>query len=264
MQRNSHIKQISLNLPAIVVLLAGMAITEVSAQEGHFYIGIGLTADSQDARYHKSVIVGKEFAREDGPTSDSSGADETIYGLGALFGYRWPLFGSKNFYLSGEIDIAHHSGTLRGNLDGTGLGFPETWPEAWSLEKDYSYGLTLKLGRVSPGDSSLSLYTLAGIRSIRTDFKIKETAGCEPHISPCPPYPSTIFNLKYKRDFTAWVLGAGVEKQIGESMSLQLEARYTDYSRKRWSRRFTDPYVNIPSALDGDETGLAMRLVRYF
>lgn len=264
MRRSSHIKRILLNLPAMGILLAGVATTEVGAQEGRFYMGIGLTVDSQDARYHKSVIVGEEFAREDGPTSDSSSADETIYGLGASLGYRWPFFGSGDFYLSGEIDVAYHSGALRGNLSGTGRGFPETWPEAWSLEKDYSYGLTLKLGRILPGDSNLNLYTLAGVRSIRTDLKIKETAGCEPHISPCPPYPSNIFILKHKRDFTAWVLGAGVEKLIGESMSLQLEARYTDYSRKSWSRRFADPYVVIPSALDGDETGLALRLVRYF
>ncbi len=261
MQRNSCIKWTLLRLSITAILLTNLIAVEAGAREGRFYMGIGWTADSQDARYHKSVYIGEGFAEGTG-TGDSSGAEETVYGMGALIGYRWPLFGGDNLYLSGEIDIAHHRGTLRGNLDGTGRQFRDTWPEAWSLEKDYSYGLTLKLGG-TPKGSNLSLYTLAGVRNIRMDFTIKQTAGCSPGLLPCPPYPSTIFTLKRDRDFTAWVLGMGLEKRIGKSTALQLEARYTDYSRKSWNR-FADPEVVIPSALNGHETGLALRWVRYF
>ena len=246
----------ALLLPVLAAALP-LAGAPAQAEEGRFYAGLAASAESMDIRYSKSVY---ESAAPRDIASDAAADDEDVSGFGALAGYRWPLGGG--LFLSGEADYVAHGGTLRARLPGTGQNQGQVWPEDWSLKKDYSYGLTLRLGG-SPGGSDLSLYALAGLRSIRAEFTIVQT-GCPAAVAPCPPGPLAVSTFRHDRDFTAWTIGAGVEKPLGEDFALQLEARYADYDRKSWTRLFNQGEVVIPLALSGRETGVALRLLRYF
>lgn len=236
------------------LLLAGVP---AHAESGRFYAGLAASAESMDIRYAKSVY---ESAAPQDIAGDAAADDEDISGFGALVGYRWPLGGG--LFLSAEVDYVLHGGTLRARLPGTGQNQGQVWPEDWSLKKDYSYGLTARLGG-SPRGSDLSLYALAGIRSIRAEFTIVQT-GCPRAVSPCPPGMLAVSTFLHDRDFTAWMIGAGLEKPLGEDFALQLEARYADYNRKSWTRLFNAGEVVIPLALSGRETGVSLRLLRYF
>ncbi len=248
-------------------LLAGCLLTSLTAVveaqgatgNGRFYLGASVSADFQDLRYDKSVYREENYPR--GPGFDDSGAsDKTGYGTGLLAGYRWPLPG-QGFYLSGELDVAYHGGVLRGALAGTGQRQGDVWPENWSLDRNYSYGLTVRLGR-APGPGGVGLHLLAGVRGVDTDFTITEI-GC-PDLFACPPDPLVSSTVERDQTLTAWTIGAGLERPLGANVAVQLEARYTDCLRKSWNRLWNEGEVIIPSALDGDEVNLALRLIRYF
>ena len=245
----------------VISILAGMA-ADVGAEPGRFYAGVGLSADFQDVRYQKSVHTANS---KRGPYGASD--DETAYGFGVLAGYRWPL--GSGLYLSGELDVARHSEKLHGNLQGTGRLYGQVWPENWSFEKDYSYGLTLKLGGAFNG-SDLELYALAGVRNIRAKFAITETGCADPNqtdLAQCAQNPGLVTGtVKRDRDYTAWILGAGIEKPLCETMGLQMEVRYADYRRESWDRLFKDDTTTatIPTGVSGNETSVALRLIRYF
>ncbi len=238
-------------------ILAGMA-ADAGAEPGRFYAGVGMSADFQNARYQKSVHTANS---KRGPYGASD--DETIYGFGVLAGYRWPL--GNGLYLSGELDAARHSETLRGKLQGTGRLYGQVWPEDWSFEKDYSYGLALKLGRTLSG-SELDLYVLAGVRNIRAEFTITETGCADPNQTDLAACSLVTGTVKRDRDYTAWIFGAGIEKSLCEEVGLQMEVRYADYRRENWERLFKDDMTTatIPTRVSGHETGVALRLIRYF
>ena len=113
------------------------------------------------------------------------------------------------------------------------------------------------------GNSDFGLYVLTGLRGVKTEFSITET-GCPGADLQCPPTPLASFTEKVDRSFSAWTLGAGLERRLGERFAAQLEVRRTDYKRKSWDRLFDEGAVIIPSTLNGRETTTTLRLVRYF
>ena len=88
-----------------------------------------------------------------------------------------PALAGSDLHLGGEVDIAFHGGAAEGRLEGVGTStgrkqLGESWPDHWSLERDRSYGFTLKLGGNpkilrSPG---ASLYAMTGIRRLEARF----------------------------------------------------------------------------------------------
>ena len=243
----------------LLTSLTAVANAQGAAGDGRFYLGAGVSADFQDLRYDKSVYRGEDYP--EGPGFDDSGSsDKTGYGAALLAGYRWSLPG-REFYLSGELDAAYHGGVLRGALAGTGQRQGDVWPENWSLDRNYSYGLTLRLGR-APGPRGVGWHLLAGARGVDTDFTITEIGCPDPFV--CPPDPLVSGTVKRDRTLNAWTIGAGLERALGANVALQLEARYTDYLRKSWNRLWNEGEVVIPSALEGDEVNLSLRLLRYF
>ena len=241
---------------AVLAIVWAMA---AHAQEGRFYLGLGAAADAQEFTYGKTVYTPEGLTRNEA-TSAKGDADRTLLTLGAFGGYRWPLPGSS-LHLSAEVDVACHPKKLKGRLAGTGYSWTDTWPEDWWLKRNYSYGFTLKFG--GPLGNSVGLYALAGLRGVKTEFSITET-GCPGPDLQCPPTPLASFTEKVDRSFSAWTLGAGLERRLGEQFAAQLEVRRTDYQRKSWDRLFDEGAVIIPSTLNGRETTAALRLVRYF
>ena len=256
-----------------VCLLAGLSATwssNTSAAEGRFYLGFAAIIEDQDIRYRKSTYRKANFARGIGDSSHGDG-DKNASGLGVVIGYRWPLSESGNFYLSGEVEGSYHTGKIRGDFEGSCrhggdcTRYADAWPETWTLEKDYVWGATLRLGAspefMGPGGS---LYVLAGVRRARTDFSITYS-GCIADVHPCPQGQFlTNITEKYDRTLDAWTAGVGMERSLGEFMALQVEARYTDYDRKKWVSLPDNGNVIVPASLAGREKGLLLRLIRYF
>lgn len=261
-----------LRTTALAALLAA-ANASAANLEGS-YAGFAATAESTDVSYDKRLSFRMLHDRGD--------ADDTIYGLGVLVGYRMPLAGN-GVYLSGEIDWTHHEGAVRGRLGGV----PETpgdsppftrngdsWPESWRLEKERSCGLTFKLGMPFPSawaGPGASLYALAGVRRMEIDF-VTRFGGCEAAIAPgCTPDTPELcshYSESQNRTMTAWTWGAGLEKIIGETTALRGEIRYAEYGNDRRTNVYPAPAgadpVTIPRDLDGDAIGLSLGLVRYF
>lgn len=243
---------------ALGVLLAASAMAAHGA-EGRWYVGLGAGVDRQDFTYGKTVYTAEGLASGDF-TSAQSDAKETLTTLGVFGGYRWPLPGSSGLHLSAELNAAWHPDRLEGHLEGTGYTWADTWPEDWWLQRNASYGFGLKLGGLLKRPR-IDLYALAGMRSVATEFSITET-GCPGPDLQCPPTPLASFTDKVDRRFRAWTLGAGLERQLGERHALQVEVYFMDYRRKSWDRLFEGGVV-IPSTLNGTETSLALRLIRF-
>lgn len=257
----------------VLVSVAGTAL----AEDGRWYVGVSGTAEFLDASYDK-ITDNTDPRNMAGPTvkgnifHDSDSSEETGYGFGLLGGYRLPL-NDRGLYLIGEIDVTFHGGEVEGQLLGSPRGqdvrnnYGQSWPENWFFEKDKSYGLTLKLGG-SPalltswaGDDA-SLYALAGVRHVETEFKIAY-AGCG-RVSGCTPDEDLSGSDAYDRDFLAWVGGAGMEKMIDEHFALRGEARYTWYQSESWTSLPDEGRVRVPAELDNGDLGLSLSLVRYF
>ena len=252
-------------------LLAGAALPApaAGAADGFydgFYLGLAGSHERQDARYFKRVghlTRGSSVAHGD--------ADRDVSGLGAFAGYRRTLDQDAGVWLAAEIEWTTHSGALRGQYPGacrhagecTYLG--DAWPEAWTLEKDDSRALTLRLGiRADFLGPDASLYLLAGVRRIHADFTVTYRGCSDPATAPpggvCPSELVWDATDRLDRDFSARTFGAGLEKSVGERLALQAELRYTDYSREFWA---PVPAV-VEAALSGRELGASLRLARYF
>ena len=259
--------------PALAACLLGLAAGPAAAADG-FYFGLAASQERQDARYFKSVdhaARGSSAARDDG--------DRDVSGAGAFAGYRRTLDQAAGVWLAGELEWTAHSGTLRGRYPGACAHagecgyFGDAWPEDWTLEKDASRALTLRLGvRADFLGPGASLYALAGVRRIRADFSVTYRGCGDPGTAPRPGplvcgdgddadslpdwWDATD---RLGRSLDAWIFGAGLEKFVGERFALQAELRYTDYDREAWM-----PVPVVRAALSGRELGAALRLARFF
>ncbi len=268
MQRNLRIVRTAASRLAVCLAIVPLVWMLPAEASGRFYAGLVGSAEQQDARYGKSVAN-----RTTGIVNSAyDDADREIYGLGIVGGYQWPLSVDGRIHLSGEIEVLRHSGRIRGQYpgackhDGSCTRFGDAWPESWVLEKNSSWGATLRLGmRPEFAGPDVGFYVLAGFRHMRTDFSITYS-GCFAAVAPGQDCPSgsmaTNETLAYDRNFDAWTAGLGAERRLDDAFALQAEARYTDYEREAWVSRHE--VVTVPAALSGREIGLSLRLIRYF
>ena len=271
----------ALRLAAAAALLAGAAAPAPAAQTG-FYAGLTGTAMAFDGRYGKSTYrLDEAGARVSGFRSHDD-ADDALYGLGAMLGYRWELPGD-GVWLSAEFEWLSHSGELSGRSPAACDHPPpcewslDHWADDWRLEPDSSRGLTLRLGfRAGFLGPDASLYVLAGVRRVQTE-RVRVYGGCfttpwrpgaEDPRADCAAVrsdiPAYLPSVRSSRgiDFDVWTLGAGAELPLGGAYALQAEARYSDYGRERQLSTF--PGGESPSALSARALGLALRVLRYF
>ena len=285
----------TLSILACMASLAGSPAPAFAMQQG-FYIGISAAAEDLDVSVFKTVdntpdgntalSQGKIFTERDSDTKTASS-------LGILFGFQRPLR-NGNLYWSGEISFAYHSGKARGKLYGTedvaarkiyndandpdlpafsvGPQVGENWPERWTFEKDYSYGLTLRLGGqpdflTSAFGPEAGLYILAGAHRVEIEYTNSGT-GCF-EIPPALCVSDKDFGKTgrtTKRDYTAWTLGVGVHASVAEQVGLQIETYYMDYDSEPLVQLdgTEDLRVRAVHEPDAKEIGLRMRLLRYF
>ena len=193
--------------------LFALGVLTAQAEEGRFYLGLGAVADAQEFTYGKTVYIPGGLTRNEF-TSAEGDAGQTLFTLGGFGGYRWPLSARGGLHLGAEIDVAYHPNELKGHLEGTGYTWTDTWPEDWWLKRNYSYGLTLKLGGLL-GNSDFGLYALTGLRGVKTEFSITET-GCPGPDLQCPPSPLA---ASPKKLIGALALGPWASAWNGNSVS---------------------------------------------
>ena len=259
-------------------LLSGAAAPALArAAESGFYAGLAGTAAAFGGRYAKGTYQMDAAGARIAGFRTHDDADDELYGLGAMLGYRWALSGA-GAWLAAEFEWLSHAGELRGrNPAACGHAPPcdwslDHWADAWRLEPDSSRGLTLRLGfRADFLGPEASLYALAGVRRVRAE-RVLVYSGCTTTAwSPgavCAAgrggAPGYIRDVRSSRgvDFDAWILGAGAEWPLGGAYALQAEARYADYGRER--RLSTFPGGAVPSAHSARALGVALRALRYF
>ena len=268
-------KKFSYVLLASVIMASPSVVGTALADSGRFYLGITGTPEWLDTSYRKTVdnTSPLNMTSQSGKVNrERDSADATGYGFGLLAGYRWPLLDQGRLFLDSEFDIAFHGESTRGRLKGIGESegrnqMGESWPDDWSFAKNFSYGLTFKLG-TSPqflqtmiGDSSI--YALAGVRRVATRFRV-HFHGCLT-LEWCQPDEFTSGANTHNENFTAWTSGAGLEKMFGSRLGLRGEVRYTGYLAEDWvSFNLKDEGVFVPVRVDNDEVNLSLTLAWYF
>jgi len=260
-------------LVGIIVASPGVAGTAL-ADAGRFYLGVTGSPEWLDTSYRKTVdntSPHNTTSQRGKVYRDRDAADATGYGFGLLAGYRQPLLDRGRLFLSGEVDIAFHGESSRGRLAGVGESegrnqIGESWPDTWSFAKNFSYGLTVKLG-TNPhmlqkllGDTDV--YALAGVRRVSTRFRVR-FHGC-PMAEWCRPDEFISGTSTQDETFTAWTSGAGLEKLFGSRLGLRGEARYLGYLAEGRNFHNRRDGVFIPVRVNHDEVTLSLTLAWYF
>ena len=261
------------------VLAANLAGASAFAQDGRFYAGLSLGAENFDTRYEKNVLVGADapqVVRMRVPMTDAgnltrTSADASAYELGALAGYRRG-FARDAFYWSAEVDVTTHGARARGVNPGTGEGVQrgENWAENWRFEKQHSYGLTLRLGKML--DDTTSAYLLGGARATHIRFRAV-SAGCSTPTACVDGAGVDSFELRHDNTLASWRAGARLEKSIDENTAVRAELHYTEYENDERLDLFDfetqstspTPYtIRVPYHVESSALGFAASVVRYF
>lgn len=259
---------------ASLLILAGASL----AQDRGFYAGYTAAAEQFDATFSKSVDNTDPDTLVPEPRRgmvfyDQDSADTVDIAAGFVVGYRTAP-GDGDAYLSTELDVMFHSGEPDGRLAGVGTSaerkqLGESWPDAWSLDKKRSYGLTLRLGfqPESLQSRDMSVYLLGGVRLFKSRFSTT-FEGC---LSAEPCTPSQYVSGADGRDVdpvaTTW--GLGLEKRFGSGeyarrIALRFEATYSEYGDESWVADFPDVRVTVPSTVEAEGIGLTVSMVRLF
>lgn len=255
---------------ASLLILAGASL----AQERGFYAGYTASTELFDATFSKSVDNTDPNTLVPEPRRgmvfhDRDSADTVDLAVGFVGGYRAPL-GDGGAYLSTELDVMFHSGEPDGRLAGVGTSagrnqLGESWPDAWSLDKRRSYGLTLRVGFGQSRD--MSLYMLGGVRLFKARFRTA-FEGC-PKAEPCSASEFVSGTDGRDVDPLATTWGLGLEKRFGSGeysrrISLRFEAAYSQYGAESWVADLPDVRVTVPLSVEADGIGVTVSMVRLF
>lgn len=263
---------------AALVTLLGASSTPARAQalpqgSSNFYVGFSLPVGRLAATMQKTVDNTAPNTLVPEPRRGEVFHDEVVgdgfaYGLAMSAGYQLPL-SDDTYYLDGGLDVEWHGGSLETQFAGVGVSperkqLGESWPDRWTVEKQRSYGATLRLGGSPAGlrARDLSLYLMAGVRF--SDVRLtSDYNGCfSPE--PCEPHELGSGTESRDLDFLAWRSGIGLEKRVGEQLAVRVEASYSAYAREDWITPFDEVGVTVASSIDADEVGLTLGVVRRF
>ena len=249
----------------IVMLLVALA-SPTSAEDGIF-VGVTVVGALYDATYDKTVDntlannASMLFAGQ--RLHSGASTDGVTYDAGVLLGYRGSL--GALFY-SVEGDWMTHQGTISGHLEGVGSTplrnqVGENWPEDWELEKDKSYGLTVRLGGEAPFIDT-TVYVLAGVRRIEAGFSRSYT-GCLLLGEICEPSQFQTGSEFFDENFNAFSFGVGIEQPLA-NIVMRGELRYTAHGSAAQLVLFDDLGVRVPTRLEASEIGLGASLLWTF
>ena len=265
--------RIHLRLSATLATVLLPPMVPASAEDRDFYLGVTAPMEYLDVTFEKTVDNTDPNTLVPTPRAgqifqDQGSSKSLIYGIGFVAGYHLPFPGT-GFFVSAEFDIEMPRGTVDGRLLGVGSSpgrnqLGESWPEQWSYEKKRSYGVTFKLGG-SPGPLNfwdLRLYGLAGIRLVEAEFTTRFN-GCLNPI-PCSAGEFTSGTDYRDQNFKGWVIGAGLEKMLGDHIGFRADVRRTKFGNEQWTTPFPDLGVTVPAAVSARGTNVSIGLITYF
>ena len=246
---------------ALAVVAAVCAAPTLAQERDGFYLGVTASAAFYDVDYRKGVDsrhAGNMSANAGRVVFSSDSADQTTWDAAVLVGYRL----GQSPFLDVEADLVTHRGTASGRLPGAGASpgndqLGDVWPEDWSLAKDRSYGVTLRVGAEAAGLGA-DLYVLGGLRRLDADFRTAYT-GCL-LVDGCPPGQFTAGREQHDEEYDAWVVGAGFEKTLG-SIAIRGEVRYADHGSSERTVPFDEVAVTVPVELAAGEVGVGLGLI---
>ena len=246
---------------ALALVAVVCAAATLADERDGLYVGVVASAAFYDVDYRKGVDnrhAGNMSANAGRIVFSSDSADQTTWDAGVLVGYRL----GRSPFLDVEADLVTHRGEASGRLPGAGASpgnnqLGDVWPEDWSMAKDRSYGVTLRLGVEVPGLGA-DLYVLGGVRRLDADFRTAYTGCLLP--AGCAPGEFATGREQHDEDYDAWVVGAGFEKTLG-SIALRGEVRYADHGSSERTVPFDEVAVTVPVELAAAEVGLGLGLI---
>lgn len=243
---------------------------EGNAGNGGFYLGLAFPLGQMSATMQKSVDNTAPNTLVPEPRrgqvfEDKVSGDGLSYGVGVVAGYRLPFSGGA-YFLDAAAELETHGGDVEAQFAGVGVSperkqLGESWPDRWTLGKETSYGMTLRLGG-SPGGlraRGISLHVLAGVRFAGAQFT-NHYDGCFT-TDPCDPSQFVSGQEDRDMDFTVWKSGIGLEKTLSERVAFRVEANYSIYAREEWITEFDDVVVTVRSSMKASEAGLTAGLL---
>lgn len=266
-----HRQLSAVSVTVLLILLAQMV--PALAQNRGFYVGVTAPLDYLDVTFEKTVDNTDPNTLVPAPRAgqifqDQDSSKSLTYGVGFVAGYHLPFPGT-GFFVSAEFDVELPRGTVDGRLLGAGSSpgrnqLGESWPEEWSFEKKRSYGVTFKLGG-SPGPLNFwdfRVYGLAGIRLVEAEFTTRFNGCLSP--TPCAAGEFTSGTTSRDQDFKGYVVGAGVEKMLGNHIGLRAEMRRPKSGNEQWTTPFQEVGVTVPAAVTARSTNVSIGLITYF
>lgn len=252
--------------------LAALALTICCASpalaDAGFYVGVGGVAERFAASYDKTVVNESPSPRAGQVFRDGGAGKDWRFGTGVFLGYGIGL--GETLYLRAEMDAQFQRPSVTGRLAGVGQSPGrnqpgESWPDDWTMAKNRSFGLTLKLGGRPPllVLPDTSLYVLAGLRRAEADFRL-DFYGC---LQATDCSDATMFEggtLAVRRKLAAWTAGVGLDRAIGERLAIQGEARYVRYRPDDWLSFSLRNGVSVPAELGGNEVSAGINVVWKF
>ena len=154
-------------LAGCVLLLT--AAPYANAQDGP-YVGMAAGWNRASADYTKAIGLDVPPASYETATNGAEGGAGMVR---ASLGYRTSVDG--RLYVSGELEAALHGGAgPAGYLrDGTGTGDRDVWPGPWSVQRDVSVGMNVRLGYAPGGllGEGGSVYVVTGVHWERATLR---------------------------------------------------------------------------------------------
>ena len=243
---------------------------EGTAGDGGFYLGLAFPLGQMSATMEKSVDNTAPNTLVPEPRrgqvfEDEASGDGLSYGVGVVAGYRLPFSGGA-YFLDAAAELETHGGEVEARFAGVGVSperkqLGESWPDRWTLGKETSYGMTLRLGG-SPGglqSRGIRLHVLAGVRFAGAQFT-NYFDGCFT-TEPCDPSQFVSGQEDRDMDFTGWKSGIGLEKTLSERVAFRIEASYSVYAEEDWITEFNDVVVTVLSNMKASEAGLTAGLL---
>lgn len=182
------------------------------------------------AGYSSISLDGSQSAPGFDTEEDKDTSDGAIFGAGAGFNYD---MGDFVLGLEGDISLLTNENQLEMKQ---------------TVEADYDWFATARARAGYDMDGTL-IYGTGGIALLRADFdgagNIDVDAG------------------KHSETFVGWTAGGGIERMIGESWSLRLEAFYADFGSESFSLSDNDIGDEVDTEIDADmfviRTGVSLR-----
>ena len=259
----------------VVALFAVLAGGQMSAQaeDSGIYFGVGLGAMDVDFDFDNGFLYGESadlqatnISAHYTRSARASSLDQD-FSFRVLTGTRWDL--SHQVFAATEVTAVWYSDDLPGYWAGTFARSREphgwrrdldVWPDKWELEREYEYGLNLKLEHRLQGleflGSQRSVYASAGVSRLKLDAKSFFTSESNGNANLAQGANSSSDKL------TAWTIGAGIKfGEAGRHFAVEVFRTEYDIDFRSNGDDLTSDTSMLYDDYDVEEWGLSLSYI---